>query len=116
MPDAAQCRETLTRYLKARIPFITVRTSERSRALEILRGVANEIGTSFVVHTLSQGLRDLASDRSVNEERSVAGALDIAGQGFLTRQNLTFVFTDVQDLTDDTPASRHFYDVTTVAE
>jgi hypothetical protein len=116
MPDTAECRDTLTRYLKARIPFISIRTSERSRAIEVLREIAGEIGTTFVVHTLSQGLRDLATDRSVSEERSVGGALDVAGQGFLTRQNLTFVFTDVQDISDDTPAARQFYDVATVAE
>jgi hypothetical protein len=116
MPDAAEVHDTLGRFLKARIPFISIRTSERSRAIEILREIASEIGTTFVVHTLSQGLRDLTTDRSVSEERSIGGALDIAGQGFLTRQNLTFVFTDVQDITDDTPAARQFYDVATVAE
>ncbi|MCA1657226.1 MAG: ATPase, partial [Actinobacteria bacterium] len=116
MPDAAECRTTLLRFLKARIPFIAVRTTERSRALALVREVAVEIQTTFVVHTLSQGLRDLVTDRSVGEERSVVGALDIASQGFLTRQNLSFVFTDVQELSDDTPTSRQFFDAATVAE
>jgi len=116
MPDAAACRETLTRYLKARIPFIALRTPERSRALAILREIAKELDTTFVVHTLSQGMRDLADDRPVSEERSLVGALDAASQGFLTRANLTFVFTDVQQLGDDTPTARQFYDAATVAE
>jgi hypothetical protein len=114
--DGAECRETLSRFLKARIPFIAIRTSERQRALEILRGVAEEIQTTFVVHTLSQGLRDLRNDTLVSDERSLVGALDTVGQNFLTRANLTAVFTDVQDLTDDTPTSRQFYDVATVGE
>jgi MoxR-like ATPase len=114
--DSAECRETLSRFLKARIPFITIRTSERRRALEILRSIAEEIQTTFVVHTLSQGLRDLRTDASVSDERSLVGALDAIGQSFLTRANLTAVFTDVQDLSDDTVTSRQFYDVATVGE
>lgn len=116
MADGLQCRETLARYLKARIPFISIRTAERGRALGILRSVGEEIQTSFVVHTLSQGLRDLRTDQPVNDERSVVGALDSVGQTFLARANLTAVFTDVQDVTDDTPISRQFYDVATVGE
>lgn len=116
MPDSTECRQTLTRFLKARLPFIAIRTTERSRAVALLRSVAEDIGTSFVVHTLSQGMRDLVNDRSVSEERSLVGALDAAGQGFLTRPNLTFVFTDVQDLADDTPSARQFYDVAMLAE
>jgi len=116
MPDATECRETLTRYLKARIPFIALRTPERSRALELLREIAKQLDTAFVVHTLSQGMRDLAEDRSVNEERSLVGALDVASQAFLTRANMTYVFTDVQQLSDDTPTARQFYDAATLAE
>jgi hypothetical protein len=116
MADVAECRSILRRYVKARIPFVSVRTSERSRVLEILREIAQETQTPFVLHTLSQGLRELLNDRPVSEERSLVGALDAAGQSFLTRQNLTFVFTDVQDLGDDTATSRQMYDVATVAE
>lgn len=116
MPNSQETRTTLLRYLKARIPFISVRTAERARAIEILRSIAEEIGTTFVVHTLSQGLRDLTTDRSVAEERSLTGALDSASQSFLSRQNLTFVFTDVQDLADDTPTARQFYDAAMVGE
>jgi hypothetical protein len=116
MTDVAECRSTLRRYVKARIPFVSVRTPERSRVLEILRDIAQETQTPFIVHTLSQGLRELTNDRAVSEERSLVGALDAAGQSLLTRQNLTFVFTDVQDLSDDTATSRQMYDVATVAE
>ncbi|MGH2911968.1 MAG: ATPase, partial [Solirubrobacteraceae bacterium] len=116
MADTDEFRDVLRRYVKARIPFVSVRTSERSRVLDILRGIAEETQTPFVVHTLSQGLRELMNDRVVSEERSLVGALDSAGQSFLTRQNLTFVFTDVQDIAEDTPTSRQMYDVATVAE
>jgi hypothetical protein len=116
MADRAQCKETLSRYLKARLPFIAIRTGERARALAVLREVAEEIKTSFLAHTLSQGVRDLTSDVSVSEERSIVGVLDQASQWFLSRANLTLVFTDVQDLTDDTPTARQFLDVAMLAE
>lgn len=116
MANVAECHSTLRRYVKARIPFVSVRTAERARVLEILRDIAAETQTPFIVHTLSQGLRELSNDRAVSEERSLVGALEAASQSLLTRQNLTFVFTDVQDLTDDTATSRQMYDVATVAE
>jgi hypothetical protein len=102
--------------VKARIPFISIRTTERSRVVEHLREIADEVGTTFLVHTLSQGVRDMVNDRVVSEERSALGALDAGSQGFVSRQNLTLVFTDVQDLTDDTPMARQFYDAAILAE
>lgn len=111
MPDAAQTRETLSRYLKARIPFISIRTAERARALDLLRSLAQEINIPVYVHTLTQGVRDITSGRTMNEDRSVVGALDYAGQQIAQRQNLTFALTDVQDLEDDSPTARQFYDL-----
>jgi MoxR-like ATPase len=116
MADTIECRETLSRFLKARIPFIAIRTPERRRAIDLLREVANEIQTSFTVHTLSGGLRDLVTDQSVSDDRSLIGALDVTSQSFLSRANLTAIFTDVQDLGDDTPTARQFADVASVGE
>ncbi|MBI4658919.1 MAG: AAA family ATPase [Verrucomicrobia bacterium] len=115
MPDAAACRETLERYLKARIPIISVRTTERARALELLRAIISSLNIPGFVHTLSQGMRDLVTNRSVNEDRSVPGALDFASQQISQRQNLTFVLTEVADIEDDTPTARQFQDVVMLA-
>lgn len=111
MPDFTACRQTLHRYLKARIPFISLRTEERDRALELFRGLASELTIPIYCHTLSQGTRDLTTNRSANEDRSVAGALDFAGQQILQRQNLTFVLTEVQGLDSDNALSRQLLDV-----
>lgn len=116
MANEHDCRANLLLYLKARIPIVVLNTNERRRAVEMLRSVAAELQTSFLVHTLSQGLRELESSRPVSEERSLIGALDAVGQQFQTRANLTAIFTDVQDLTDDTPTARQFYDVASVGE
>lgn len=115
MPDFATCRQTLLLYLKARIPFISFRTDERDRAQDLLRLLASDLNIPIFYHTLSQGTRDVASNRPINDDRSVAGALDFASQQILQRQNLTFVLTEVQDIDSDTATSRHLLDVASAA-
>lgn len=115
MPNTSVFTTTMTRYLKARIPFIAVRTPERARALAILRDIARNMGVSVYVHTLSQGLKDISTNRIVNDDRSLAGALEYAGSQMVTRETLTFVFTEVQDLSDDTPPARQLYDLALLA-
>lgn len=115
MSNAASFRSTIERYLKARIPFVSIRTPERLRALEIIRDVATHLNIPVYVHTLSQGMRDLQSGRCVNEDRSVHGAMDYISTQITQRQNLTFILTEVNDLDDDHPASRQFQDVAMLA-
>lgn len=115
MSNRIQCLDTLERYLKARIPFISVRTAERSRILEIFNEASERINIPIYVHTLSQGTRDIKTGRVVNEDRSVAGALDFINGQMLQRQNLTFIITEINDLEDDTPTARMFQDTVTLA-
>jgi len=115
MSDTAEFRSTLTRYLKARIPFISIRSAERSRVLELLKEVSEGLNAPIYVHTLSQGMRELGSGRVVNEDRSVAGAVDFASLQFGQRQNLTVALTEVSDIEDDTPSARHLLDVVMLA-
>lgn len=115
MPDFASCRQMMLLYLKARIPFISLRTDERDRALELFRSLVSELNIPIYYHTLSQGIRDIATNRIVNEDRSAVGALDYASQQILQRQNLTFILTEVQDLESDTPLSRQLLDVASSA-
>ena len=115
MSDTVEFKATLSRYLKARIPFISIRSAERSRVLELLREVSVELQAPIYVHTLSQGTRELGSNRTVNDDRSVTGAVDFASQQFPQRQNLSVVLTEVSDIEDDTPAARHLLDVVMLA-
>jgi ATP-dependent 26S proteasome regulatory subunit len=115
MPDFAAARQTMLLFLKARIPFISLLTDERDRALELFKSVASELNIPIFYHTLTQGVRDIATNRVANEDRSVAGALDFASQQVLQRQNLTFVLTDVQDIDGDTPLARQLLDVVSSA-
>ncbi|RAV04169.1 AAA family ATPase [Paenibacillus sp. YN15] len=111
MSDMSVCKETLERYLKARIPFISIRTPERARALLIMEQLANKLNIPVFYHTISQGTRDIVNNRTANDDRSVMGGLDYAGQKIGQQQNLTFIFTEVQDIEDDTATARQFQDI-----
>lgn len=115
MSDITEFKATLTRYLKARIPFISIRSAERARVLVMLREVAATLTVPIYVHTLSQGTRELASNRTVNEDRSITGAVDFASQQFPQRQNLSVALTEVSDIEDDTASARHLLDVVMLA-
>jgi hypothetical protein len=116
MPNGAATRTTLDSYLRARIPFISVRTSERGRVYEMLRGVAQDRQLEMLIHTLSQGLRDVRTNAVVSDDKSLIGALEFASQQFVARRNLTIVFTDVQHLADDNDTTRRFVDLAALAE
>lgn len=116
MPNGAETRARLERYLLARIPFITVRTTERARVHDIITGIARDRNLDVVLHTLSQGLRHLRTNTVIAEDRSLIGALEFVGQQFQARQNLTIVFTDVRDLGEDNETSRRFVDLAALAE
>lgn len=116
MPNGAQTKALVESYLLARIPFVSVRTVERGRILDILGELARTKQLDVLVHTLSQGLRDIKTKQAVSDDKSLLGALDLAGEWFQARANLTVVFTDVQHLTDDNDVSRRFADLATLAE
>lgn len=106
----------LTRYLIARIPFIAVNTTERSRALEIIKNIADTSRLPIYVHTLSEGMYEILQGRSVSEGRSVWDALDFISQQIKQRQNLTFVLSEVSGIEDDSDNARQFYDLVSLAE
>jgi SpoVK/Ycf46/Vps4 family AAA+-type ATPase len=116
VPNGAETKATLESYLLARIPFVSVRTVERARVQEILTSITTERQLQVLVHTLSQGLRDMRTGSEVHDDKSLFGALEFTGAQFQARQNLTVVFTDVQNLGDDNETSRRFADLADLAE
>ncbi|BAV05434.1 AAA family ATPase [Filimonas lacunae] len=95
---------------RARIPFISIRSIERTRVLEVVQQLAEEINIPIYAHSLSHGTIDIKTRKPVNDDRSVAGGIDFAVQNMSQRQNLTFVFNEVSDIEDDNVVSRHIYD------
>ncbi|MBJ6361785.1 AAA family ATPase [Paenibacillus sp. GCM10012307] len=115
MSDLQTCMKTMEQYLKARIPFISIRTAERSRALSFIAQLSTKLNLNIGYHTLSQGMRDISTNRMLNEDRSVIGGLDYATQKIGQLQNQTFVFTEVQELEDDTRMARQLQDAVMLA-
>lgn len=110
MANKEEFKSSLSRMFRARIPFISIRSIERSRVLEIIQQLSEEINIPMYVHSLSHGTMDIKTKKSVNDDRSVAGGIDFAVQNISQRQNLTFIFTEVSDIEDDNIVSRHIYD------
>lgn len=116
MSNSAEFSDTVNRYVKARVPFVSIRTGERKRALRMVREVFNDLDLPVSVHTLTQGFRDLRTNDPQFDERSTVGALDLIGQQVAQRQNMTFVMSDLPDIDSDGPTARTLYDVVALAE
>jgi hypothetical protein len=113
MSDAKTCKDTLVGYIKARIPFVSIRSSERFRVIEIIKEAVKQVNIPNLpvyVHTLSRGTQELATNRSANEDRSVLGSLDFATQQMSQRENVTFILTEVADIEDDDLTTRQILD------
>ena len=115
MSDIAKSKELLKRYSIARIPFIAINTIERARTLEILKEIAEELTLTFYVHTLSKGLYDITTEKIINEDRSVYGAIDYMGDQMKRKQYMTLILTEIPDLSTDNSDSRQILDLVTLA-
>lgn len=114
--NAAEFSDAFERTYKARVPFILVQTAERSRAVDLIREVCTrQSGGVTHIHTLSKGTAEMASGRVVNEDRSVTGVIDYAGQQMLHRQYLTFILTEVDEIENDSAFARHLLDTVILA-
>ena len=115
MSDIIKSKELLKRYSIARIPFISVNTIERTRVLDILKEISEELALSFYVHTLSKGIYDLATGKIISNDKSVYGAIDYMSEQMKHKQNITLVLTEVPDLSTDNSDSKQIYDLVTLA-
>lgn len=101
MSDAQKSQEILKRYLIARIPFIAIHTIEKNRALDVLGNIASEQAMSIYVHTLSKGVFDLTSNKVLNEDKSVYGAINFMTEQMKRKQYLTLVLTEIPDISSE---------------
>lgn len=115
MASLKECEKLLGRYMTARIPFISINTLERSRVLKVLGEIAEDQNLPVCVHTLSKGLYDLASGKSLNNDKSVFGAIDFATEQMSHRQNVTVVLTEPPDITSENNDSRYIFDLVNLA-
>lgn len=116
MSDVATCKELLRRYAVARIPFVAINTIERGRTLEILKDVAGALSLQFFVHTLSKGIYDITTEKVINDDKSIYGAIDFMSEQMKRKQYLTLVLTEVPDLSSDSGDAKQILDLVTLAE
>ena len=119
MTNLVDSRRDLEGYISARVPFVAIRTIEQRRALQLLRDVASSArraNLAFSVFSNARGLRDLRTQSSLSDDRSLAGALEHAAQQFASRPQATAVFIDPGELTDDSRAARHFAELVRAAD
>lgn len=119
MSNYAESVKDLDSYLAARVPLIMLHTQEQVRALRLVKQVAmtpSRANMSFWVYTRATGLRDLRHNATVQEDRSLTGAMEFAAQQFINRPRSNLVFVDPENLSEDNTASRHFAELARLAD
>ncbi len=106
-----ETKEYLKRYLKARIPFIVVRSLEKNRVLRMLKEISEENGLVFNAYKMSEGIVDLKSNITISEEKTIMSALDYISDRIKHEENLNFILTDIADINDSNTVSRYLQNV-----
>ena len=106
----------MIRYLKAKIPFISLITSEKNRATTLLKEIGEKNNINIVIHSMSKGFINLQTKEVVNPEKLIMGVLDYIAEELKTKKNMVFVLTDVSEIESDTFTARYFADVVNLAE
>lgn len=117
MPDLGETQNIVHRYLSARVPLIVIRSIEPNRVRGLLGSCAASLrAMAFYEHSRTEGLKDLLTGQPVSDDFSLTGALEQARTTFKSRTNVNFVFTDVEDLDQESSTSRHFAEMVRLAE
>ena len=101
MSDIQECKELLKRYSVARIPFISINTIEPGRTLDVLKEIAEDLQLPFYVHSLTKGVYDISTEKSLSDDKSVYGAIDFMTEQMKRKQYLTIILTEVPDLSTE---------------
>jgi hypothetical protein len=119
MSNFAAAQADLDRYVSARVPLVSIRSVEQVRALRLVKAVATDprrANLPFWLFTRATGLRDLRTNVPVSEDRSLTGAMEFAAGQFASRPQASVVFVDPEDLSSDSPASRHVAELARLAD
>lgn len=111
-----ETKRLLKQYLLARIPFISLNTIEKNRAINLLRELSIELNLPINVHSMSKGVTDITNNNLVSDEKTIMGVLDYIGEQVKIKENATFVLTDASELENESLVSRYLNDIVTMAE
>lgn len=115
MSDVAQSKALLRRYSVARIPFIAIQTIERTRTLNILKDISEELSLPFYVHTLSKGIYDLTTEKVLRDEKTFYGAVEFMTEQMKRKQYQTLILTEIPDLSVENSESKQMFDLVSMA-
>ena len=117
MPNFLETQNLVQRYLSARVPLIVIQSIEPTRVMSLITECANHMrALTFFEHSLSDGIRELLTRQLHSEDTSLALAMEQARSTFKSRANANFIFTDVEDLDQESSMSRYFAELVRLAE
>ena len=111
-----ESKEYLKRYLKARIPVITINTSEKNRIIRLIKEIQDELNYDFSMYSMSDGMVDLKTNAVVNEEKSLMSALDFISDEIRVKNNSNYILSNIADIDSSNVVSRYLVDIISKAE
>lgn len=108
----SEVKEHLKRYLKARIPLITINTLEKNRVIRLLKEISNEDNLDFNIFQMSSGITNLVTEKNTSDEKTIMGALDYISKEISYQENTNYILTDLSDIESSTLLSRYLLDIT----
>ena len=111
-----ESKEYLKRYLKARIPVITINTSEKNRIIRLIKEIQDELNYDFSMYSMSDGMVDLKTGTTVNEEKSLMSALDFISEEIKTKNNSNYILSNISDIDSSNVVSRYLIDIISESE
>ena len=106
----------LKSYLMARIPFVSIKTMEKSRVINILKSINDEEASNIFVHSMSKGMYNISNDELVSNEKTLIGILTFISNEIKSKKNITFLLTDADGLMDDNVVTRYLCDIVNSCE
>ena len=111
-----EAKEYLKRYLKARIPIITINSVEKNRVIRLIKELQVELNLTFTSYQMSQGMIDLKTNTVLNEEKTIMSALDYIAEEIKIKENSNFILSDISDISVSNTISRYLADIVEKAE
>jgi len=111
-----EVKRYLERYLKARIPVITINTSEKNRIIRLIKEIQNDLDLEFSYYSMSEGMINLKTDKIINDEKTLMSALDFIASETKIKENTNFILSDISDIDVSNTVSRFLVDVISKAE
>ena len=106
-----EAKEYLKRYLKARIPVITINSSEKNRVLRLLNEIQDELNYDFSLYSMSDGVVNLKTNETISDEKTLMSALDYIGNEIRVKNNCNFILSDISDIDIPNVVSRYLVDI-----